>query len=174
MFATRFGIAIAAAILAIAGAEAQTPAPPAASDFAAMAAQSDDYEIQAGRDALTQAADPRVRAFAQEMVDAHTRTSQNLRSATAAANLSAPQSAISGDQARLLSALQSLRGAEFDRTYIRQQVLAHNQALAVTQNYASAGAEPNLRGAAQATLPVIKHHLEMAEQLRAALGGDGY
>jgi putative membrane protein len=78
---------------------------------------------------------------------------------------------MSSDQASLLSALQSLTGAEFDRTYARQQLLAHRQAIAVEQSYASAGSDANLRDAAQSALPMIQHHLEMAEQMREALGG---
>ena len=149
---------------------AQTPIPPAASDFALMAAQSDEYEIQAGRTAAVQATDPRVRSFAEEMINEHTRTSQTMREAMASSGLQPPPPALSSDQARLLSALQSLRGAEFDRTYARQQVLAHDVALAVAQSYAGAGSDPNLRRAAQTAVPLIQHHLDMAQKLRAALG----
>jgi putative membrane protein len=145
--------------------------PPSAPDFAIDAAQSDAYEVVAAQDALAQSRNPRVKAFAQQMIDDHTRMSESLRRAATASGVSLPPPAISSDQASLLSALQSLTGAEFDRTYARQQVLAHRQAIAVEQTYASAGSDTNLRGVAQSALPVIQHHLEMAEQMRAALGG---
>jgi len=67
--------------------------------------------------------------------------------------------------------LQSLRGPDFDKTYAKQQVLAHRQALAVEQSFASAGADANLRRVARSDAPMIEHHLEMAQQMRAALGG---
>ena len=162
--------ATALAASAVATARAQTPIPPAASDFALMAAQSDEYEIQAGRTVAVQATDPRVRSFAEEMINDHTRTSQSLRQAVASSGLQPPPPALSSDQARLLSALQSLRGAEFDRTYARQQVLAHEGALAVVHSYAGSGSDPNLRRAAQTAVPLIQHHLDMAQKLRAALG----
>jgi putative membrane protein len=58
---------------------AQMAIPPAAQDFALSAAQSDQYEIMAGNDALAQSQKSGVRVFAQEMIDDHTRTSETLR-----------------------------------------------------------------------------------------------
>ncbi len=75
------------------------------------------------------------------------------------------------DQAVLLAALQSLRGPDFDRTYAKQQVLAHRQALAVEQSFASEGTDPNLRRVARSSVPMIQRHLELAHQMRAAVGG---
>jgi putative membrane protein len=135
-----------------------------------MSAQSDEYEIQAGRTAVAQATDPRVRSFAGEMINDHTHIDQTLRQAVASSGLPPPASVLSGDQARLLSTLQSLRGAEFDRTYVRQQVLAHEGALAVEESYAGAGSDSNLRRAAQTAVPLVQHHLDMAQKLRDALG----
>jgi putative membrane protein len=160
-----------AAVLGGHEAIAQTAIPPAAQDFALSAAQSDQYEILAGRDALAQSQNSSIRAFAQQMIEDHTRTSETLRQAVSAAGLSQPPSGMSGDQTMMLSALQSLRGAEFDQAYARQQVLAHRQALAVADSYAKSGADANLRKTAQSAVPLIQHHLEQAEQLRAALGG---
>ncbi len=159
-------VSLSAAPLAV----AQTAIPPSAADFAMSAAQSDQYEIVAAQDALTQSQNPRIKAFAQEMVEAHTRTTEALKQAAVASGMTAPPSAMSSDQAAMVSAIQSLRGADFDKAYARQQVLAHNQALAVEQSYASAGKDANLRRAAQAAVPVIQHHLQMAQEISAALG----
>jgi putative membrane protein len=118
---------------------AQTAIPPAAQDFALSATQSDQYEILAGRDALAKSQNSSIRGFAQEMIDDHIHTSETLRQAVSAAGLPQPPSAMSGDQTMMLSALQSLRGVEFDQAYARQQVLSHRQALAVADSYAKSG-----------------------------------
>ena len=164
-------LALALSAATAATAQTQAPPPPPASDFATMAAQSDQYEIQAGRTATVQATDPRVRAFAQQMVTDHTRTSQALQQAASASGLPPPPPAVGADQSRMLNALQGLTGREFDRAYMKQQVLAHEQALAVQQTYAAGGKDPNLRSAAQTAVPQIQHHLEMARQLSSAVGG---
>ena len=152
-------------------ARAQTAIPPPPRDFAAGLVQSDQYEMLAARDALAQSRDPGVRGFAQRMIDDHARLGETVRQAAAAAGLPPPPEAMSGDHAAMLSALQGLRGSDFDQAYARQQVLAHRQALAVARSFAAAGAEANLRRAAQSAAPMIRQHLEMAEQMRAALGG---
>ena len=54
------------------GAHAQT-IPPSPEDFVMAALQSDQYEVLAGSLAAVQSEDPRVRTFAQEMIDEHTR-----------------------------------------------------------------------------------------------------
>jgi putative membrane protein len=177
MLAGRLPIVAAMAAVAVSPhAAAQTPIPPSAKDFAIGAVESDQYEIEAARVALAQSRDPRIRAFAQHMIDDHTRSSDDLRQAATASGLPAPPAAMSGDESKMLATLQSLTGADFDKAYVRQQILAHDQALAVSQSYASAGTDPNLRKAAQSAVPMIEHHLQMADQIRAGLtsgAGDG-
>jgi putative membrane protein len=153
------------------GAQAQTPIPPSPIDFIMAASQSDQYEVLAARVASVQGQDPRVRTFAQEMIQDHIRLSEELSKAATTAGLPPPERGMSSDQAMLLSSLQSLRGSDFDKTYARQQELAHAQAVAVEESFATAGSDPNLRKAAQSALPSTREHLKMAQQLRLDLGG---
>ena len=164
-------VAALAAALGCSAAEAQTPIPPSPKNFAMDAAQSDQYEILAAQVAEVQGQDPRVHTFAEKMIRDHTRLSQDLRTAALASGLPPMPPSLSGDQASLLAALQGLRGADFDKAYARQQVLAHTQAVAVEDSFATAGADANLRKAAQSALPAIQDHLKMAQQLRTELGG---
>lgn len=165
------GVAALAAALGCRGAGAQTPIPPSPRDFVMAASQSGQYEIMAAHVAVVQGRDPRVRAFAAEMIRDHLRLTEDLRRAAVASGLPPPGSGLSSDQAVLLGSLQSLRGAEFDETYARQQDLAHTQAVAVEGSFADAGADPNLRKAAQSALPILESHLTKARQLRAEVGG---
>ncbi len=152
-------------------ARAQTPIPPSPKDFVMAASQGDQYEILAAHVADVQGQDPRVRAFAQDMIRDHTRLSEELRKAAVASGLPPPGSGMSSDQAALLSGLQSLRGAEFDKAYARLQELAHAQAVAVEDSFATAGADANLKKAAQSALPTILDHMKMAQWLRVEIGG---
>jgi putative membrane protein len=151
-----------------AGANADTSVP---KDFVMAASQSDQYEILAASVASVQGRDPRVRTFAQEMIRDHARLSEELCKAATASGLPAPERGMSSVQAMLLSSLQSVRGPDFDKTYARQQELAHAQAVAVEESFARAGSDPNLRMAAQSALPSIREHLKKAQQLRVDVGG---
>jgi putative membrane protein len=164
---------LAAAFISVLGgcdAAAQTPIPPSTPDFALAAMQSGEYEILAAHDALAQSHNQRVLTFAQQMIDDHTGAIESLRKASTSSGLTQPPETMSSDQAALLASLQSLRGDEFDKAYVRQQVLAHRQALAVAESYARSGKDANLRKIAQSSASLIKHHLDMAEQLHSALG----
>jgi putative membrane protein len=163
------GAALAASVAAGAIA-AETRMTPEA--FVNAAAQSDQYEIQAGRLIVTQSQDSRVRGFAQQMIDHHTQTSLALAEAASASRLPPPPKTMSGDQQRMLNALQSLNGPALDRTYMTQQVGAHVSALVTQQDYATSGSDPNLRKAAQSTVPMIQHHLETAKQLKNSMPAD--
>jgi len=161
------GGVLAAGFATAAGAQgpASAPIPPPAKEFASDAVQASQYEIEAAEVALAQSQTPSVRAFAQEMIADHTRAQEAMRKAAIASDLPAPPLAMSSDQAHLLAALQSVRGAAFDRLYAQQQVLAHTQALDVERSYAQAGTDGNLRQAAQSDLPMIQHHLDLAGRL---------
>lgn len=172
MFKTELIIGAAILAAALGGAvSAAQPAPPPTPEFVAAVAQSDHYEILAGRIAAVESQDQDVRSFALEMIQDHTRTSEALEQATMASHLAEPPIGISSDQRLMLGALQSLTGPDFDKAYVQQQVMAHQQALIVEQSYAEAGADGNLRRAAQSTVPLVQHHLEMAQRMHSAVGG---
>ena len=99
------------------------------------ASQSNQYEILAAR--VAQSQDPRVRTFAKTMIQDHIRLSQDLRNPAVASGLPTG-TGMSSDQAMLLSGLQGRRGLDFDKTYARQQELAHAQAVAVVESFATA------------------------------------
>ncbi len=162
-------VLVIAAFAFAAGQAAAQPKPPSPEDFANAAAQSDQYEIQAGRVALIQALNPQVKVFAQQMIDAHTQTSMALLVAVRSSGLKPPPPIVGADQARMLGALQSTKGADFDKAYATQQMNAHVAALVTEQGYANDGSDANLRRAAQASVPIIQHHLEMARALQASL-----
>jgi putative membrane protein len=153
------------------GAQAQTPIPPSPKDFVMDVAQSDQYEILAASVAVAQSQDQHVLTFAREMIEEHTRLAEGLRHVALASGIPFPEPGISSDQAGLLSSLQSLRGADFDKTYVRQQELAHAQAIAVEESFAAAGSKANLQKAAQSALPMIRDHLKKAQQLSVDVGG---
>jgi putative membrane protein len=159
------------AALALAGAaQAQmvgpSPAggPGAVRQFIGLASASDAFEVQEGRLAQRRAHDPRVRAFASEMVSAHTRTTRGLKAAIGRTHMPPPR--LSRDQSRMLNQLSSARGRMFDRTYMDQQVQAHQDAEQVIGGFAQGGPPGPIRDAAAKTLPIVQHHLEMARQLQ--------
>ena len=154
-------------------ARADPPPPMSTHDFVQAAAEADQFEMLEGRVANVEGRDPRVRAFAEQMIEDHAATTRALQQSAAAAGLPPPSMALSGDQAMLLGALQGQSGPDFDKTYVRHQVLGHEQALVVERGYAQGGSDASIRKAAQSAVPTVQHHLETARQLCGALNCNG-
>ncbi len=132
--------------------------------YVEMAASSDMYEIQSSQMAASRAQNPAMRSFAQMMIGDHTNTSQQLMAAASAAGLPPMTPRLLPMHADMLARLQSRSGADFDREYGRQQLMAHQQALALHSNYSARGDTPALRVVAAAAVPIITRHLNMVRE----------
>ena len=147
---------------------ASAPPPPALSaadqTFVNMAAGSDAAEVQAGQLAATKARSARVKTFASTMVDAHTKTTQQLMSIAQGKGVTpdATPPQMAQDQ---MGALTSARPAAFDRLYLHDQVVDHMAAVKVYQDEIANGQDADLKAFATSTLPIIQQHLRMARQL---------
>lgn len=144
---------------------AAQPPPVSPDDFVTAAGGSDQYEIMAARVALVESRNAGVRAFAQQMVQDHGAAFTALSRTAVQSGLKPPSGGVGGDQRALLATLQSLRGPDFNKAYIRQQVLAHRQALTTEAGYARNGSDPRLRDLAKADAPMIERHLQAAQRL---------
>ena len=139
--------------------------------FLAAAAQADTFEVTEGNMARSMAKSPKVEHFGAEMVSAHTKTMGEMKAAAAAANITpASAPALRPDQLQMIASLKTMSGGAFDREYIRQQIAAHQAALAVQSNYAQSGDVPQLRAAAMKTVPIVQSHLQMAQGLQSSMG----
>lgn len=135
--------------------------------FAAAAAASDLAEITSSQMALQQAGSEEVRRFAQQMVQDHTKSSQQLQGMARSRQMSLPREMDVKDQAAI-GQLSALRGAEFDREYAKLQLVSHLCAVSLFKNEAQRGQDPDLKGMASQLLPRLQEHLNMARQLPGA------
>lgn len=135
---------------------APAPAPTASSDqeFIDQAATSGIAEVAGGQAARTGAKSRAVRAFGARMVADHTRANNRLMAL--ARRLKMPVTPAGEPPA-------PAPGPEFDRQYIGEQVSAHQQAIALFESEAQSGQNPQLKRFAAQSLPMLRHHLQMAE-----------
>jgi putative membrane protein len=138
--------------------------------FVTAAATSDMYEVTAGKVALQRAQSPDVKAFAQKMVDAHTMTTQKLKSILASHNVdAAPPAHVDTRRQAMLDDLRGAKAADFDHRYITQQVAAHKEADILFRGYAKDGDNNAIKDFAATTDKDIKMHLSMAQQLNNSI-----
>ena len=151
---------------------AATPAavPMTAPDFVTKAASTDMFEMTEAKMAQKKATSPDVKKFASQMITDHTKSTANLKAAIAKSGQTlTPPAALPADMQSKVDDLAKASGADFDKTYITQQVDAHTTALGVMQGYAASGDVPALKDFAGETSKVVQGHLDMAQKLQAGM-----
>lgn len=137
--------------------------------FAKQAAMGGMEEVQLGRLAVQRAANEKVRAFGQRMIDDHTKANDQLKAIAAKDNIALPGD-LGSRQTALMDRLSRLTGPEFDRAYMRDMVRDHEKDIADFQNEAANGMNPDLRAWAAMTTPTLQEHLQLAKDADRAVG----
>src|SRR4051812_46093810 len=97
--------------------------------FVNAAAISDMYEVEAGKIPPQRAQSPAVKDFANQMVQAHTETTEKLKAILAKNNINVtPPAHVDNRRQGMLDNLRGAKAEDFDHRYITQQVAAHKEA----------------------------------------------
>lgn len=134
-----------------------------ATDFVKMAADSDNYEIQSSKVALSKSKSPAVKGFAKQMITDHMKTTKGLMAALKNPDrtIATPSMMLSSDNASKLALLKKTPKASFDTIYMQQQMQAHQSAWALHKGYSTDGTDPALKQVASTALPIVESHLSM-------------
>lgn len=147
---------------------AATTAAMDAATFVDKAGRSGAFEVEASKLAQTAGSAPDVRNFANRMVDDHTHAAAELKQA--AGTIAVPNEP-SADQRAKIDALKGRSGADFDRQYASEVgVSAHEEAVALFDDYATNGTDTTLKAFAAKTLPTLREHLTMAKDMATTVG----
>ena len=140
---------------------------PTTADFAKEAALSDMFEIQSSQIAQERG-NASEKAFAATMIADHQKTTDELKSMVSAESVKTdlPTAPDSSHQAKV-DKLKFLNGADFSSRYDSDQVSGHKDAVSLFERYSASGDDPKLKDWAGKTLPTLRHHLEMAQDLES-------
>lgn len=134
--------------------------------FVTAAATSDMYEVTAGKIALERSSSADVKAFARQMVDAHTQTTKKLKGIIAANGIKVmPPAHVDDRRQGMLDNLRGASAADFDHRYVAQQVAAHHEADILMRGYAKDGDSAPIKAFAADTDKAVQMHLAMAQKL---------
>ena len=138
---------------------------PSTADFVKEVAISDMFEIESNKmgQAKGNAAE---KTFATMMVAGHTKTSTELKALVSSGKVKAeiPAALDSAHQGKL-DKLKKSEGKDFSSNFSSMQVDAHKDAVSLFERYSKGGDNADLKAWAGKTLPALKHHLEMAQNL---------
>jgi putative membrane protein len=183
-------LSLIAGVLALAMASAGTASAtevlgmgtPSAEQFRNKAASSDAFEIVSSKMAQTHATDPQIKDFAAMMIRDHTASTDKLVALGGISKASIDtkmqpgkdgkyegNDLLSTTQAAELNSLNAKSNADFDQTYMEDQVKGHKDAVALMEDYAKDGDNAKLKAFAAEVLPTIKEHLAMAQKIEARI-----
>jgi putative membrane protein len=135
-------------------------------EFVKKVAISDMMEVQSSELALSRQPDADTKPFAEKMVKDHQQTSKDLKGLVESGKVKATlPTALDAEHQKKLEELKSKSGKEFDRAYDQMQLQAHEEAVALFEQYSQSGDNPDLKSWAAKTLLHLKEHLAMAKTL---------
>lgn len=134
------------------------------------AAEGDMYEIMAADIALERSQNAEVKALATMIKTDHTAASNTMKTLLpqAAPDVALPTKLDERRQG-MLDNLRSASAENFDRTWVDQQIAAHNEALTLHRGFSDNTDAPQLAQHARAVTPKIEAHLRQAESIKAAM-----
>lgn len=135
-------------------------------EFVRKASMSNMFEIESSKLAQARASNPRIREFAAGMIDDHARAGKDMKEALAKSGLKLqPVTALDAEHREKLAEMREEKGEDFDEEYIEIQEDAHNDAVALFEDYAEHGKNAALRQFAATTLPTLRQHETRSNQL---------
>ena len=139
-------------------------------DYVQKAAMGDMLEVESSRLALNRSATPEIKKLAQDMVDAHTMTSDGLKARLVRAGLIVELPAMLDDEhKKKVDDLRAASARDFDAKYLELQKEGHDEALNIHRDYAMNGTVADLKAFAADTVPKIEMHLKMATDLQSKM-----
>ena len=131
--------------------------------FAEKAAIGDMTEVEAGKIALQKSSNEKVKAFAQQLITDHTKAGEELKAAASQEGITVP-AALDAEHQAVLDHLKGLSGDQFDAAFKEHMIEDHRKDVAMFEKQATSGQTAVDKFAAK-TLPTLKKHLKMAEEL---------
>jgi putative membrane protein len=135
------------------------PAP----EYARRAAANDLYQRQAAQLILRSSRNPDIRKLAQTLIADHARTAADLRTAAAKAGIKVDATRSTTELSQMIGKLTLATADNRDTLFLAQQRSVHQRALAMHQDYAKGGDNPDLKDAAARTAAIEQGHLDLID-----------
>lgn len=134
-------------------------------DFVDAAVESGIAEVVTGNLAQEKSQNAEIKTFAQQMVTDHTQANQKLGDIARKLDISVPDDAAMTDKVKKM--ILEWRDESFDKSYLNNQVDAHEKAVELFKKEAASSDKAELKAFASENLPKLEQHLEHAKALQA-------
>jgi putative membrane protein len=126
-------------------------------------------EVDLGTLAKEKGSSTDVKLFGDRMVTDHGKANEELKQWAQQKKVTLP-AAIDAKHKAIHDRLAKLSGDAFDKAYMRDMVMDHQQDVAAFKREAASGKDPDLKAWAAKILPTLQDHLKMAQETAAKVG----
>ncbi len=137
-------------------------------DFPQKAYSGGMLEIQLGKLAQQKASSEKVKQFGERMVADHSNANKELKDIADKNNISLPDNMLDENK-DVYDKLNKYNGAKFDKEYMDQMVMDHKKVISDFEGAVKNADNQDIKQWVINTLPTVKQHLKMAEQIRKSL-----
>jgi putative membrane protein len=131
--------------------------------FAVAAANGGMLEVELGKLAKNKAIAPKAIAFANMMVTDHTKANTELKALAGTKFITLP-AILDSKKQKDYDDMSKMKREEFDKTYIDYMVKDHKEDIELFKKEAQEGKDAELKAFAAKHVPILEHHLQMAQQ----------
>lgn len=128
-------------------------------------------EIETGKLALSKSQNAEVKTFAQQMIDDHGKALSELQTLAQQKGVSLPTE-LDAKHKAMAAKLETLSGDAFDKQYMQMAGLKdHKDTHAKLQKISRSAKDPDVKAAADKTIPTVEQHLKAAQQMTPIKSG---
>ena len=129
--------------------------------FVEKAAKGGMHEVAMGKMGLEKGDSEAVKSFSQRLVNDHSKAGEELKALATQKGITLPAES----KPSMASMLESKKGTEFDKAFRKAMIADHKKDIAEFEKQAKSGADAEIKGFAEKTLPTLREHLKEAESL---------
>jgi len=131
-------------------------------NFLQTAAEISATEVQLGQLAERQSNDSNIQKIGKELAKDHSDAIQQVEKLAASKGLSIVAQPTSMQEKKIQS-LQSKSGADFNKQFLRQNVLGHERAISLFERISRRATDPDVKAWASQMVPQLQNHLAMVK-----------
>jgi len=141
-------------------------------EFAEETAKGGMAEVKLGELAVERASNPDVKKFGQRMIEDHRMANKEFMTIAKKKefDLASATKELTGKDKELYDSLSKQTGADFDKAYMKAMLEDHKKDVAMFESMSKNGKDEDLKAFATKTLPVLREHLKMAQEIATKVG----
>ena len=137
-------------------------------EFMTKAASGGMLEVELGTAVAAKGTTAEGKQFANSMVTDHTKANTELKTLAAKKNITLPAT-LGDDHQKVYDDVTGKSGVQMDQEYLKEMVKDHEEDVKEFTEASVKASDPEIKAFATKQVPILQHHLEMAQKMSAAI-----